>query len=185
MLRSLVTRLQFAPAPIAKIEEQRHLVVDDTVACINSPSDLSKMPNQLDQERFAFNRPPDPKVLPLALLNPVFAHFVANVEHYQPTLKDKALVLELRQVMSESWRDEATQAEKFQKTLEKHVTYGVIVGSAKSGHAMRRVRGSSGTGSFKARNQDRLAFATARSVLFIHRLWYTRIVQKKHRIHHI
>ena len=65
------------------------------------------------------------------------------------------------------------------------VTYGVIVGSAKSGHAMRRARGSSGTGGFKARNQDQLAFATARSVLFIHRLWYACIVQKKHRIHHI
>ena len=49
------------------------------------------------------------------------------------------------------------------------VTYGVFVGSAKSGHAIRRARGSSGTGGFKARNQDRLAFTTARSVLFIHR----------------
>ena len=76
------------------------------------------------------------------------------------------------------------------KCVAKHVedarvTYGVFVGSAKSGHAMRRARGSSGTGGFKARNQDRLAFAIARSVLFIHRLWYARIVQTKHRIHHI
>ena len=66
-----------------------------------------------------------------------------------------------------------------------HVTYGVIVGSAKSGHAMRRARGSSGTGGFKARNQDRLAFATVRSKIFIHRIWYTRTVQKKREIHHI
>ena len=146
MLRSLVTRLQFAPAPIAKIEEQRHLVVDDTVACINSPSDLSKMPNQLDQERFAFNRPPDPKVLPLALLNPVFAHFVANVEHYQPTLKDKALVLELRQVMSESWRDEATQAEKFQKTLEKHYCIELCTGEV--GAMRRRTDGHAKVGDY-------------------------------------
>ena len=40
-------------------------------------------------------------------------------------------------------------------------------------------------GGFKARNQDRLAFATAQSMLFIHRLWYARIVQKKREIHHI
>ena len=65
------------------------------------------------------------------------------------------------------------------------VMYWVIVGSTKSGHAMRRARGSSGAGGFTARNQDRLAFATARSVLFIHRLWYARTVQKKYRIHHI
>ena len=65
------------------------------------------------------------------------------------------------------------------------VTYGVIVGSTKSGHAMRRARESGRTGVFKARNQDRLSFTTARSVLFIHRLQYARIVQKKHRIHHI
>ena len=66
-----------------------------------------------------------------------------------------------------------------------HVTYGVIVGSAKSGHAMRWARGSSRTGGFKAKNQDQLAFATARSMLFIHRLWYTRTVQTKQGIHHI
>ena len=45
--------------------------------------------------------------------------------------------------------------------------------------------GSSGMGSFKARNQDRLAFATAWSRIFIHRIWYTRIVQKRWEIHHI
>ena len=59
------------------------------------------------------------------------------------------------------------------------VTYGVIMGSAKLGHAMQRARGLSRTGGFKARNQDQLAFATARSMLFIHRIWYVRIVQKK------
>ena len=59
------------------------------------------------------------------------------------------------------------------------------MGSAKSGHASCQARGSSGMGSFKARNQDQLAFATAQSMLFIHRLGYMRIVQKKQEIHHI
>ena len=51
-----------------------------------------------------------------------------NVKHYQPTPKDKALVHELHQVMSESWQDEATQAKKFQKTLEEHYCIKLYTG---------------------------------------------------------
>ena len=48
MLHSLVTCLQFTPAPVTKIEEQRFLVVDNTVTHINSPSNLAKMAHQLN-----------------------------------------------------------------------------------------------------------------------------------------
>ena len=146
MLRSLVTCLQFAPAPVAKIEEQRFLVVDDTVTCINSPSDLAKMARQLDDKKFAFNHPPDPKILPLTLLDPIFAQFVANIKHYQPTLKDEVLVHELHQVMSESWQDEATQAKKFWKTLEEHYCIKLYAGDVSG--TRRRTDSHVGVGNY-------------------------------------
>jgi len=131
------------PASVDNIMKRR-LVVDDSVARITSPSDLSqpKYFRHLNQSRFALHRPPNHTVLPLALLHPIFAEFVANVELHQPTPEDNALVLELREVMSGLWEDEATQSEKFRHILAKHYDiqlYPAEVASTKrttDGHAI-------------------------------------------------
>ena len=101
MLCSLVNCLQFASASVDNLKKT-HLVVDDSVAHIPLPSDLSHPKNsrQLDPSRFALHRPPNHTVLPLALLHSIFPNFVANVELYEPTTEDNTLVLELRQDMS-------------------------------------------------------------------------------------
>ena len=56
----------------------------------------------------------------MALLYPIFAEFVANVEHDKPTKEDHALLLELREVMLEPWEDEVKQSQKFRLILGKH-----------------------------------------------------------------
>ena len=96
--------------------------MDDSAARILRPSDLSqpKYYLQLKESRFALHRPPNHTTLPLALLHPIFAEFVADVEHHKPTPEDNALVQELSGVMSEPWEDKMAQSEKFRQILAKH-----------------------------------------------------------------
>jgi len=96
--------------------------VDDSTARITSPSVLSKPKyyRQLKESRFALHRPPKHTTLPLALLHPVFAEFVAGVEHHKPTPEDNALVQELSSVMPGPWEDEVSQSAKFREILDKH-----------------------------------------------------------------
>jgi len=102
---------------------------------------LASSTNQ-DSPSIALHRPPNITVLPLALLHPIFAEFVADVEFHEPTPEDNALVLELCQVMSGPWENEATQCQKFRKVLAKHFNiqlYAAEVGSTKrttNGHAV-------------------------------------------------
>ena len=118
--------------------------MDDSVARIPPPSDLAqpKYSRRLDQSKFALHRPPNHTVLPLALLHPIFAEFVADVELHEPTPEDNAFVLELRQTMSEPWEDERTQAQMFRGALAKYYDiqlYAAEVGSTRrttDGHAV-------------------------------------------------
>jgi len=142
-LPSLFNHLQLAPAPVDNIQK-RFLVVDDSVARINPPSDLSQPKNfgKLNPSKFAFNRPRDHAIIPLELLHPIFAEFKANVKHHEPTPKDNALALEMCNVMSEPGENEATQSEKFRRILSKHYNielYPAAVSSTKrisDGHAI-------------------------------------------------
>ena len=76
VLRSLVNRLQFAPAFVDNIK-RRHLIVDDSVARIPSPSDLSrpKYSRQLDESGFALHRPPSPPKYHCITIGPSPPHF--------------------------------------------------------------------------------------------------------------
>jgi hypothetical protein len=109
------------PASVANIKK-RLLVAEDSAARNPKPSDLSqpKQYRDLNPTKFAFNRPPNPTTLPLALLHPIFAEFVTNVEHHEPTPEDNALVRELRQVLSKPWDEESKQSGEFRRILEKH-----------------------------------------------------------------
>jgi len=117
------------PAP-ADNRMKRHLVADDSAARVPSPSYLSKPKNyrKLNESRFALHRPPNNTTLPLALLHPIFAKFVKNVELHQPTSADNALVLELCEVISKPWEDEIAQSDMFREILAKH--YGIQIYSA-------------------------------------------------------
>jgi len=117
------------PAP-ADNRMKRHDVVEDSVARVLPPSYLSKTQNyrKLAASRFALHRPPNSTTLPLALLHPIFAKFVKNVELHQPTPADNALVLELCEVMSKPWEDEVAQSGMFREILAKH--YGIQIYSA-------------------------------------------------------
>jgi hypothetical protein len=90
------------PAPVDNITK-RLLVVEDSLARITQPSDLSQF-HELDQSKFDLHRPPKHTTLPLALLHPIFTEFVANVEHHKPIPTDNALVRNLREAMSETWK---------------------------------------------------------------------------------
>ena len=144
---TLVSRSQLAPASVDNTKK-RYLVVDDPVARIRSPSYLSQPENtcQLDKSKFALHRPPSYAVLPLALLHPIFAEFVANIQLYEPTGKDCALVLELRQVMLEPWEDTAIQFHKFRQILAKH--YKIQLYAAEVGATKRTTKGHAQVGDY-------------------------------------
>ena len=125
--------------------KKRRLVVEDSTARDPCPSELAQPQHfrKLDQSKFALHRPPKPTELPLPLLHPIFAEFVANIrdQNHEPTPEDHALVIELRKVMSEPWENEMEQSHRFRMILEKHynirLTPGTVAGMrrASDGHA--------------------------------------------------
>ena len=136
------------PAAVDILEKRRLVVEDSATTRVLSPSDLSqpKYFFELNQSRFALHRPPKymHTELPLAFLDlhPIFAEFVADVEHHEPTPEDYTLVVELRKVMSEPWEDEVQQSYQFRKILGKHYNielYAARVAATNrvsDGHAM-------------------------------------------------
>jgi hypothetical protein len=135
------------PASVVNIKK-RLLVVEDSAARDTPPSDLSqpKQFRDLDQEKFALNRPPNPTTLPLALLHPIFAEFVTNVEDHEPTPEDNALVRELRQVMSKPWDEELKQSGEFRQILEKH--YDIQIYPAEVANTKRATDGHAAVGDY-------------------------------------
>jgi hypothetical protein len=135
------------PASVDNINK-RLLVVEDSLARITQPSDLSqpKKTRQLDQSKFALHRPPSHTALPLALLHPIFTEFVANVEHYKPNPTDYALVRKLREVMSEPWEDKLKQSRKFRHILEEH--YKIQIYSARVAETKHITDGHAEVGGF-------------------------------------
>ena len=145
------TNLQpLADIPSAAVNniEKRLLVVQDSAARASSPSSLSQPKRfcKLDESKFAFHRPPKPNILPLALLHPIFAEFVANVEHHEPTPEDNALVVELCEVLSKPGATEVQQSELFRTALGKH--YHIQLYSASVGSTTRTSDGHAAFGDY-------------------------------------
>lgn len=76
--------------------------------------------SRLDSEFYALNRPPSLKTTPLSLIHPIFGTFLDNLENYQPTSSDNALVKELRHQMSKVYDTEAEPCETFHSILSRH-----------------------------------------------------------------
>ena len=127
--------IQKTPPPPFDNMMRRRLVAEDSATRKSPPSDMS------NPSIFALHRPPTHADLPLALLQPIFAEFVADAEHLEPNPEDNALVLELRSAMSEPWKDEDKQSAKFRAIIHEHYSiqlYPATVGSTKrtsDGHA--------------------------------------------------
>ena len=94
--------------------------MDDPATVHISPSTLAQKIRTLDPSRFALHDPPTPEIIPLTLLHPIFAEFVANIKLHNPTQEDNAFVLDLRSAMSRKWESEAMRCNKFRDLLVKH-----------------------------------------------------------------
>jgi hypothetical protein len=98
---------------------KRRQGVDDPVAARVPSSTLAQTFHTHDPSKFAFHLPPT-HTIPLALLHPIFAEFVGNVQRLRPTPEDNALVHDLREAMSQESDEEAVQCEKFRQILSTH-----------------------------------------------------------------
>ncbi|CAG8755582.1 12199_t:CDS:2, partial [Acaulospora colombiana] len=105
------------------IPTKRACVLEDSLAR-SAPSDFSKQEKykRLDPNKFAFNRPPVPQSIPLAILHSIFGQFVEETESYEPTMEDYALVRGLRMAMStvNGYSTEPQYCEEFRTVLHQH-----------------------------------------------------------------
>jgi hypothetical protein len=99
---------------------KRRRILDGPLPALFRHSALSQNSRTLPPSSLAFNRFPAPEILPLALLHPIFAEFVANVKVHKPTPEDHAFFRELREIMSQESYLEANQFETFRMFLHKH-----------------------------------------------------------------
>ena len=75
-------------------------------------------------------------MIPLALLHPIFAEFMANVKLHNPTQEDNALVRELCSKMSQQWSSESGRCHEFRKILAKHYQIDLhAAGGSATAHA--------------------------------------------------
>ena len=81
---------------------------------------MARQFDTLPLSRFALHYPPTPDVIPLALLHPVFAEFVANVPLHNPTRADNELARELSDAMLKNYPLEAIRCHKFRDLLIDH-----------------------------------------------------------------
>jgi hypothetical protein len=128
------------------IVAKRRQVVDDEAATRLPPSTLSRNFSTLSPSKFALHRPPTPNIIPLALLHPIFAEFVANVKERKPTLEDHALARDLCDSMSQEWDLETDQCERFRQILANH--YHIQLYAAEVAGTTRKTDGHVMVGSF-------------------------------------
>ena len=112
-------------------------------ATVNTaPSTLAQQFNTLPTSKFALHYPPTSDVIPLALLHPVFAEFVANVQLHKPTWVDNEFARALSDAMSINYTMENLQCLKFGDLLNKYYKINLYAagingtGRTTDGHVM-------------------------------------------------
>lgn len=101
--------------------------------------------NRLDEKNYGFNRPLLEMKIPLALLCEAFGKFADDMQTYEPSADDKALVDELRTVMSKKYDLETELCEEFRRVLVKHypkiqLEAGAIGSTSYQSHGHLRVK---------------------------------------------
>ncbi|KAF7973810.1 hypothetical protein HWV62_14184 [Athelia sp. TMB] len=78
---------------------------------------------------FAYcNRPASASSIPVTLMHPIFAQFVADSRTYEPTPADNALVLELCMEMSATFHTQEDRRRIFTSVLQSHYEIDLIAG---------------------------------------------------------
>jgi hypothetical protein len=102
------------------VADQRRRVIEDPLSHCSPSLFAQDQYRRLDQNRFAFNRPPLLETVPLAILDPIFGSFMEETDTLKPTAADNALVLALQKVMSTVYEDERTYCAEFREIIAKH-----------------------------------------------------------------
>ena len=125
---------------------RRRLAVTERATVETPPSTLARQFNTLPLSRFALHYPPTPDVIPLALLHPIFAEFVEDVQLHNPTRADNELARGLSDAMSKNYPLEADRCHKFRDLLIDH--YRIHLYAAGVGGTTRTTDGDAMVGQF-------------------------------------
>jgi hypothetical protein len=98
-------------------------------------------------EDLDLNEDSEEKKIPLALLHEIFEQFAENMQTYQPSATDEALVRDLRHVMPAEYETDEALCQEFRRALGTHYTE-IQFEAAEIGSTKFKSDGHTGVGDF-------------------------------------